>query len=103
MQPRRYATLAWVRYDDGAPASLLLVVHPALNGSEPLDVRSYQKTHPSFPQQSTGDQFFDDAQWEAYRRLGEHIGHQVLAAIAPEPAEGDPAQGWWPSRLPRPL
>jgi hypothetical protein len=99
-RPRRYAALAWIHYADGAASSLLLVVHPAVNGSEPLDVRSYQKSHPSFPQESTGDQFFDDAQWEAYRRLGEHIGTHLLAAIDPDLSEGDPGDGWWPSRLP---
>jgi hypothetical protein len=98
---RRYATLAWIHYSDGAPSSLLLVLHPTVNGSEPVDVRSYQKANPTFPQQSTGDQFFDDAQWEAYRRLGEHIGEQVLTAISPELNATDPAEGWWPSRLPR--
>jgi hypothetical protein len=100
-RPRRYSTLAWIHYSDGAPSSLLLVIRPTLTGSEPLDVRSYQNSHPTFPQESTGDQFFDDAQWEAYRRLGEHIGHRVLSAIAPEPGQDNPAEGWWPSRLPR--
>ena len=101
LRPRRYGALAWIHYSDGAASSLLLVVHPAVNGTEPLDVRSYQKSHPSFPQESTADQFFDEAQWEAYRRLGEHMGEQLLAAIAPDVGETDPADGWWPSRLPR--
>jgi hypothetical protein len=101
VRPRRYSTLAWIHYGDGAPSSLLLVIHPSLNGTEPVDVRSYQKSHPTFPQESTGDQFFDDAQWEAYRRLGEHMAAEVLAAVAPELGDGDPAEGWWPSRLPR--
>jgi hypothetical protein len=26
----------------------------------------------------TIDQFFDEAQWESYRRLGLHTGHRVL-------------------------
>ncbi|HVR62596.1 MAG TPA: hypothetical protein VMU50_11880 [Polyangia bacterium] len=100
-RPRRYATLAWIHYSDGAPSSLLLVIHPSLNGTEPVDVRSYQKSHPTFPQESTADQFFDDAQWEAYRRLGEHMGHEILAAIDPESGHAPPGDGWWPSRLPR--
>jgi hypothetical protein len=32
-----------------------------------------------FPQQGTGDQFFDEAQWEAYHQLGRLIGRQLTA------------------------
>lgn len=34
----------------------------------------------SFPDGSTGDQFFDEAQFEAYRELGYHLGWQWLEA-----------------------
>jgi Patatin-like phospholipase len=34
------------------------------------DLHSYRRTHPDFPNQSTGDQFFDEKQFEAYRELG---------------------------------
>ena len=33
---------------------------------------------PSFPQQSTLDQWFDEAQFESYRKLGYLIGRQLL-------------------------
>ena len=32
-----------------------------------------------FPHQTTADQFFDDAQFEAYRALGEHIADQAVS------------------------
>jgi hypothetical protein len=61
-----------------APAhSLLIIVKPSLTGDEPLDVLQYAASHPTFPQETTSDQFFDEAQWESYRKLGEHIGAQV--------------------------
>ncbi|MEM7102437.1 MAG: patatin-like phospholipase family protein [Bacteroidota bacterium] len=43
-------------------------------------VKSYQyKTyHADFPHESTADQFFDEAQWEAYYYLGYFIGKDVL-------------------------
>ena len=28
--------------------------------------------HPEFPHESTINQFFDEAQWESYRSLGQH-------------------------------
>ena len=37
----------------------------------PTDIIGYQLAMKAFPQQPTGDQFFDEAQWESYRRLGE--------------------------------
>jgi hypothetical protein len=35
-----------------------------------------------FPHQSTGDQFFDDAQFESYRQLGLAIGQRLLTQHA---------------------
>ena len=43
-----------------------------------MDLTHYQGTHEGFPQQTTGDQFFDEAQWESYRQLGLHIGLRVF-------------------------
>ena len=48
------------------------MLKPSLVGDEPMDIRYYHATHPDFPHESTADQFFDEAQWEAYRKLGEH-------------------------------
>ena len=53
----------------------------------PVHINNYHKNHPDFPHQSTGDQFFDDAQFEAYRALGEHLGKQALA-------EFETLKGW---------
>jgi len=41
-----------------------------LLGSEPPDVVSYGATHPDFPHQTTGNQWFDESQTESYRLLG---------------------------------
>ncbi len=46
----------------------------------PVDLYSYKKTHPAFPDQSTVDQFFDEAQFEAYRELGYQLGKQACTA-----------------------
>jgi len=37
----------------------------------PPDLAGYASANVPFPQQPTGDQFFDEAQWESYRKLGE--------------------------------
>jgi hypothetical protein len=59
--------------------SLIVLVKPALTGSEPEDIVNYARQHPAFPQEPTSDQFFDEAQWESYRRLGEHVGARLFA------------------------
>src|SRR5262249_41330509 len=64
--------------ESSAPAhSLLIIVKPSLTGDEPLDILQYAASHSTFPQETTSDQFFDEAQWESYRKLGEHVGTQV--------------------------
>jgi hypothetical protein len=74
-----HAVLARVSYEDDPKArSLILFVKPGLTGDEPCDVLNYARTHDTFPQESTLDQFFDEAQWESYRKLGEHIGDKVF-------------------------
>lgn len=87
-----HATLAWARYaDDPQARSLMLFLKPTLTGDEPLDLHDYRSRHPDFPQQSTLDQSFDEAQWESYRRLGEHIGQQLFGT-APEPGHWAPCE-----------
>jgi hypothetical protein len=76
-----HAALARVRYANdgsGERGGILLLLKPTICGDEPQDVRYYRAEHPDFPQESTADQYFDEAQWEAYRRLGEHVGACVF-------------------------
>ncbi|SEQ32915.1 Patatin-like phospholipase [Solimonas aquatica] len=76
---RQYLMLARVRYEDGSLAALL-IVKPRRSAQLPLDVAGYADRDGGFPQQTTGDQFFDEAQWESYCELGLRLG----AAITPE-------------------
>jgi hypothetical protein len=72
------ALLYRVRYAGGTDESILLVLKPRLIRSAPLDLFQYQARNPSFPQQTTFDQFFDEAQWESYRKLGVLIGSRIF-------------------------
>jgi hypothetical protein len=56
----------------------LLYLKATLTGDEPADIRNYAALHPSFPNEPTFDQFFDEPQWESYRKLGEHIGGKLF-------------------------
>jgi len=93
---RCHALLARIRYFDTGETGWLLIVKPSLAGDEPVDVVQYQRTHPLFPQEPTSDQYFDEAQWESYRKLGEHIGATLFAT----PEDRDPR--WSPSRFAAP-
>lgn len=73
------AALARVRYEDETQAqSWLLYLKPGLLGDEPADLIKYHHDHPDFPQETTADQFFDEAQWESYRKLGQHMASQLF-------------------------
>ncbi|HSA55401.1 MAG TPA: hypothetical protein VLE53_06830 [Gemmatimonadaceae bacterium] len=79
----KHAALARVEYGAGRPDGLteagwLLYVKPSLDGDEPIDVLRYHTEHPDFPHESTGDQFFAEAQWESYRKLGEHLALELF-------------------------
>jgi hypothetical protein len=58
----------------------LIYIKPRLAGSEPADLLNYKCTHPGFPHESTADQWYDESQFESYRKLGHHIGKAVFEA-----------------------
>lgn len=82
--PQKHAALFRVRYacqaGEAPPReSLLLYLKATLTGDEDPAIRHYATLNPDFPHQSTGDQFFDEKQWENHRALGDHIGTPLFA------------------------
>jgi hypothetical protein len=70
-------------WDPAWPRTGVIVwLKPSLLGRCPPDVRQYGLENADFPQQSTADQWFDEAQFESYRRLGEHYAQSVFGAAA---------------------
>jgi choline dehydrogenase-like flavoprotein len=77
---RKHAALFRVRYQTGpARPSLLLYLKASISGDEAPDVAEYRVLHPAFPNESTVNQVFDEAQWESYRSLGEHVASPLFA------------------------
>ena len=68
------------RYFEDADDGILLYIKPAVYGNEPRDVLEYKESFPSFPHQSTADQFFDEPQFESYRELGYHIMKELCGS-----------------------
>ncbi|HEV7503720.1 MAG TPA: hypothetical protein VGS07_02295 [Thermoanaerobaculia bacterium] len=80
-----HVAMARITYSSpaGPAESRLLYIKPTLTGDEPEDLIEYHKNHPAFPHESTLDQFFDEAQWESYRRLGQHIAEKLFGPASP--------------------
>ena len=68
----------------------LLYLKLSLTGNEGEFIRRYRLDEPAFPHHSTADQLFTEAQFEAYRSLGEHVGDKLfLRAIVGDLADSD--------------
>lgn len=74
-------TAGKILYADGTDGNVLYV-KPTILENTPEDVLAYHRKHPTFPAQSTGDQFFDEQQFEAYRELGFQIGRTLKDSLA---------------------
>jgi hypothetical protein len=72
--------VARLHYDHGTPHEthgLLILVKPAICDGLPVDLQNFKGQNPQFPQQTTADQFFSEAQWESYFELGAFIGDKL--------------------------
>lgn len=72
----RHCAVGTIHYDTADPEGekgILVYIKASLTGDEPADVLNYQTGHPTFPHQSTADQWFTESQFESYRRLGQHV------------------------------
>lgn len=80
-ESRRHHAIGAIRYDlvdTNAPQGLLIYLKPSLTGHESADILDYANRHPDFPHETTADQFFDESQFESYRKLGAHIIDEVF-------------------------
>jgi choline dehydrogenase-like flavoprotein len=66
--------LFWVTYaTEPERKSVLLYLKAKLTGTESADIDYYHATHAEFPHEATADQFFNEEQWESYRKLGDQL------------------------------
>lgn len=71
-QTTAHTLMCQIKYPD-QPDGLLLVLKSSVTGNESEFIQTYRSANPDFPNQSTLDQDFDEAQFEAYRQLGAHV------------------------------
>ncbi|WP_423146381.1 patatin-like phospholipase family protein [Rubrolithibacter danxiaensis] len=79
----KYFTWGTILYPEDpvdSPSGILVYIKSSLTGrkEESVDLREYAIANPSFPHQTTGDQFFDESQFESYRKLGFTAGEAAI-------------------------
>jgi hypothetical protein len=83
---RRAWAVGRIRYPvgDGTPAKegVLLYVKATLVPGLAADVLAFKAAHPSFPNESTFNQMFDESRFEAYRELGRSAALAMLSDAA---------------------
>jgi len=100
-------TIHYEMVERGASAGTLVYIKSSLTGDEAADVLSYHTERPAFPHQSTADQWFDESQFESYRKLGYHVGLTTLGAAGQQRPMRNGAesffvalrQAWYPPSL----
>ena len=65
-----------ITYEDKSRGKLIYLKTTMCAGL-PAEVEGYKKRHAEFPDTTTLNQFFDEAQFEAYRELGYRIGKKI--------------------------
>lgn len=81
-----------VDFGSGRPRGRLLYVKPSVyeGQSLPVELRNYWVGAKEFPHETTADQFFTEAQMEAYRSLGQANMDDALTAVLVQRVKGEP-------------
>jgi hypothetical protein len=95
---RSHFAVGTIRYSElhpGQPDGILIYIKSTLTGDEPPDLQNYKAEHPSFPNDSTLDQFYTEMQFESYRVLGLHTMDKLLEGTISS-GDGAPRRGLSP-------
>lgn len=83
-----------VTFSPGTPADTtgtIIYVKASLTPDMPYELLSYALREKAFPRQATFDQWFDHAQFDAYRALGHHLGTKAAQVRSDDVAGPDVA------------
>jgi hypothetical protein len=95
-----HGAIGKIRYSTGS-TGWLIYLKATMTGDEDVGVAQYKSTHPTFPHESTADQFFSEDQFESYRRLGLHVVQHLLRSTQPGTSPVDIAEKLWDDGAPR--
>ncbi len=71
--------IGMIRYSNG-DTGRLIYLKSCVTGKERVYIKSYRNVNEEFPHQSTGDQFFDETQFECYRGLGYSLATETFSS-----------------------
>jgi hypothetical protein len=77
---KKRAAVATIKYSAVDPQCVdgkLIYIKPMWRGNEAADVQAYRAANPTFPHQSTSNQWFTESQTESYRMLGYHTVDEI--------------------------
>lgn len=77
-----HCSIGKVTYSNGSIGHIIYL-KASMSGDEDVGIMQYRSLHPSFPHETTADQFFSEDQFESYRKLGQHIVGQSLRGCQP--------------------
>jgi hypothetical protein len=90
---RQHVAVGKIKYSE-TDTGILLYIKPSVTGDEPPDVLQYRTRNLAFPHEATTDQFYDEAQWESYRRLGRHAAERVFEFVRREDSRQQQSADW---------
>ncbi len=67
---------------DGPKTGWLIYIKASMTGNENTAIKQYKTTHPTFPHETTSDQFYGEDQFESYRKLGYDIAENLFSSVA---------------------
>jgi Patatin-like phospholipase len=88
-----HAAIGTIKYSD-EETGILIYIKASLSGDENDYVLDYKRRNPTFPHESTVDQFFSEEQFEAYRALGFHAARGLLTGADDFATPIAPPAGW---------
>ena len=76
-------TIHYREADGGGEDGIILYLKPSFHGNRihNVGIRNYAAANKDFPHQSTGDQWFSEAQFESYRALGFETADGILREL----------------------
>jgi hypothetical protein len=77
-----HCSVGKITYSNGS-TGYLIYLKASVSGDEDVGVTQYRSAHPSFPHETTADQFFSEDQFESYRKLGQHVVRTSLRGNQP--------------------
>jgi hypothetical protein len=88
-----HAAIGIIRYSNDE-TGVLIYLKSSLSGDENDYVLDYKRRNPTFPHETTVDQFFNEEQFEAYRALGFHVARGLFTGADDFAKHSSPPPSW---------